>query len=153
MCLKRRRRERTSRFKLGKRSASLNIQVSIGQRPLRFSCSTKPKSEQSLVPISSHNMVSQKKKLSAREGRPTQCGSWRHTKQPYLGRFFISHQDHEIFGSKVSKFHYFCIIFSFVVILMKNFEIYIINRYYREETPEFPVHIFQQKTMFFVGKT
>jgi len=47
--------------------------------------------------------------------------------------------------------------FSFVGILMKNFEIYIINRYYREETqeffPEVSVHIFQQKTMFFAGKT
>ena len=69
-----------------------------------------------------------KKKLSVPEGRPTQCGSWRHTKQPYADRFFISHWDREIFGSKVSKFHYFCIIFSFVMILMKNFAIYIINR-------------------------
>jgi len=93
-----------------------------------------------------YHSVTQKKNVSVPEGRPTQYGSWRHTKQPYVGRFFISHQDCEIFGSKVSEFHYFCIIFSFVVIFMKNFEIYIINRYYREETPEFfpefSVHIF-----------
>jgi len=50
-----------------------------------------------------------------------------------------------------------CIIFPFVVICVRNFEIYIINRYYREETQEFipkvSVHIFQQKTMFFAGTT
>jgi len=94
--------------------------------------------------------------LSVPEGRPTQCGSWRHTKQPYVCRLFIWHQDREIVGSKVLKVHYFCIRFSFVVILMKNFEIYIMNRYYGEETPEFfpeiSVHIFQQKTMFLAEK-
>ena len=78
-----------------------------------------------------------KKKLSLPEGRPTQCGSQRHTKQPYVGRFFVSHQDRVIFGSKVQNFHYFCIIFSFIVILMKNFEIYIINKYYRKELRNF----------------
>jgi len=40
---------------------------------------------------------------------------------------------------------------------MKTFEIYIINRYFGEETqeffPEVSVHIFQQKTMFFAGKS
>jgi len=41
---------------------------------------------------------------------------------------------------------------------MKNFEIYIINRYYQEKTrdffPEVSVHILQQETMFFfAGKT
>ena len=39
---------------------------------------------------------------------------------------------------------------------MISFEIYIINRYYGEETPEFfpevSVHIFQQKTMFLLVK-
>jgi len=102
--------------------------------------------------------VTKTKKLSLREGQPTQCGSWRHTKQPYvIGRFFVPHQDRGIFSSKVWNFHYFCIIFSFVVISMKNFEIYIINRYYRGETleflPEVSIHIFQQKTMSFAGKT
>ena len=66
--------------------------------------------------------VTKKRKLSLPEGRPTQCGSWRHRYQTTLRQpiFHItSHQDGGIFGSKVSIFHYFCIIFSFVVILMK----------------------------------
>jgi len=40
---------------------------------------------------------------------------------------------------------------------MKKFEIDIINRYYQEKTQKFftevSVHIFQQETMFFAGKT
>jgi len=56
---------------------------------------------------------------------------------------FSSLQDREIFGSKFSKFHYFCIIFSFVVILKKNFEIYIINKYYRGEASEIFSGIFR----------
>jgi len=102
-----------------------------------------------------HITVSQKKS-SLPEGRPTQCGSWRHTKQPYVGRFFASHQDCWILALKF-HFHYLYIIFSFVVILMKNFEIHIPNRYYQEETQElfskFSVHIFLQETMLFAGKT
>ena len=58
-----------------------------------------------------HYTMLQKKKVSVPKGRPTQCGSWRHTKQLYVGQFFISHQDREIFGSKVSKFHYISVLF------------------------------------------
>jgi len=63
------------------------------------------------------------------------------------------------FGSKVSNFHYFYIIFSFVVILMKHFEIYIMNRYYRLTEGKlrnffrnFPFIFSCKKTMFFAGK-
>ena len=92
----------------------------------------------------SYYTVSQKeKKLSLPERQPTQCGTWRHTKQPYVSPLFVSHQGRGIFDSKVPNFDYFCIIFSFVVILMKNFEINIINRYYREETREFFFRIFR----------
>jgi len=47
---------------------------------------------------------------------------------PTLADFSYHIRIVKIFGSKVSKFHYFFIIFSFVVILMKNVESYIINR-------------------------
>ena len=56
------------------------------------------------------------------------------SKQPYVGRFSYHIRIVEFLAL---KFHYFCIIVSIVVILMKNLEIYIINRYYREETQKF----------------
>ena len=42
-----------------------------------------------------------------------------------------------VLALKFKILSYFCIIFSFVVILMKNLEIYIMNRYYREKTQDF----------------
>jgi len=58
---------------------------------------------------------------------------------------------------KFSNSRYFCITFSFVVILSKNSKIQTINRYCQERHQEFyskfSVHIFHQGTMFLAGKT
>ena len=61
------------------------------------------------------------KKLSVPGEPPTQCDSWRHTKQPYVGRFFISHQDREILDSKSFKVSLFLYYFFICCDFNENF--------------------------------
>jgi len=89
-----------------------------------------------------YHCVTEKKRASVTANWSAYSGSWRHIKQPYVGGFSRSPLECDFSSPPVRSFCCFILIFSFVMISMKNFETYTIDRYYWKKHLRFFSRIF-----------